>query len=89
MLCYDSIPASPPLVKAENRLFLPLTSSARRSILSLSMLKGGGGMKKGKLAAPIAVTALLCIWFGGWGITVFRLLPGLPLPVKLDDLDNY
>ena len=40
-------------------------------------------MKKGKLAAPIAVTALLCIWFGGWGITVFRLLPGLPLPVKL------
>lgn len=41
-------------------------------------------MKKGKLAAPIAVTALLCIWFGGWGITVFPSASRPAPPGKAD-----
>ena len=39
-------------------------------------------MKKGKLAAPIVITALLCLWFGTW-LAHFWAAPGLPLWGKL------
>lgn len=39
-------------------------------------------MKKGKLAAPIVVTAILFLWLGGW-VALFWWEPGLPFFIKL------
>ena len=39
-------------------------------------------MKKGKLVAPIVITALLCLWFGIWAV-FFWAAPGMPLWGKL------
>ena len=39
-------------------------------------------MKKGKLAAPIVVTVLLCLWFGTWLVMAWSA-PGLMLWTKL------
>lgn len=39
-------------------------------------------MKKGKLAAPVVVTVLLCLWLGGW-LGLFWWEPLLPLAVKV------
>lgn len=39
-------------------------------------------MKKGKLAAPIVVTVLLCLWIGTW-VGLFWSVPGMPFPLKL------
>lgn len=38
-------------------------------------------MKKGKLTAPIVITVLLCLWFGGW-IGCLWIIPALPLWAK-------
>ena len=39
-------------------------------------------MKKGKLAAPVVVTVLLCLWFGTWLVMAWSA-PGLTLWAKL------
>lgn len=39
-------------------------------------------MKKRKLAAPVIVSVLLGLWFGGW-IVFLCSVPMLPLPIKL------
>lgn len=39
-------------------------------------------MKKRKLAAPVVVTALLCLWLVGW-LGLFWVEPLLPLAVKV------
>ena len=39
-------------------------------------------MKKGKLIAPIVITALLCLWMLFYG-SVFLFVPGLPVLAKV------
>lgn len=39
-------------------------------------------MRRRKLAGPILVTVLLCLWFLGQGAAAL-LVPGLPRPVRL------
>ena len=58
-----------------------MTSSACSGIMGAGQ-KGGGGVKWSKLAAPIVVTALLCLWFGTW-IVYFGTMPGLSVWGKL------
>lgn len=54
-------------------------------------------MKKGKLAAPIVVTVLLCLWFGTWlvmawsarGLTLWAKLLGTVIPLALIGVSLY
>ena len=54
-------------------------------------------MKKGKLAAPIVVTVLLCLWFGTWlvmawsapGLTLWPKLLGTVIPLALIGVSLY
>ena len=54
-------------------------------------------MKKGKLAAPIVVTALLCLWFGTWlvmawsarGLSIWSKLLGALIPLALTGVSLY
>lgn len=54
-------------------------------------------MKKEKLAAPIVVTVLLCLWFGTWlvmawsarGLTLWAKLLGTVIPLALIGVSLY
>ena len=54
-------------------------------------------MKMGKLAAPIVVTVLLCLWFGTWlvmawsarGLTLWAKLLGTVIPLALIGVSLY
>ena len=54
-------------------------------------------MKTGKLAAPIVVTVLLCLWFGTWlvmawsarGLTLWAKLLGTVIPLALIGVSLY